>query len=94
MSDAQPPKPSTMNLRSGDLVNQSTVATGLVGALLSPFINGGLKFITDHAHGYLTFGDGYSEQLTAVVVVLAMYLQGRWHMSSIRKADAEPEAVA
>jgi hypothetical protein len=93
MSQTPAANPSTMNLRSGDLVNSSTVTTGLVGTLLSPWIDGALKFITDHAHGYLSFGEGYDTQLTMGVVVLAMYLQGKWHMRSIRKVDAPVDPV-
>lgn len=82
-------QPATIPMRSGDLINQSTVATGLLGALLSPWIEGALKFVADHAHGYLQFGDDYATQLTGAIIVAAMYLQGRLHMRSIRKADAE-----
>lgn len=79
---------SSASIRSGDLVNQSVTTTGLIGALLSPWIGGVLKFITEHSAGYLSFGDGYDTQLTMAIVVIAMAVQGRWHMRSIRKVDA------
>ena len=88
-----PAPPSTAAIRSGDLVSQSTTTTGLLGALFSPWIKGGLQFIADHAHGYLSFGDGYETQVTLALVVIAMMLQGKWHMRSIRKTDGEPPPV-
>ena len=89
-NDQQKVQPSTLAMRSGDLINSSTAITGLVGALLSPWIEGALKLVSDHSHGYLVFGDDYATQLTAAMVVLAMYVQGLLHMRSIRKTDAEP----
>ena len=82
--------PSTSEIRSGDLINSSTTKTGLYGMLLSPWIKGMLQFITDHSHGYLSFGDGYETQLTVGVIVAAMAIRGWLHMRSIRKTDAQP----
>lgn len=86
---APAPTPSISSIRSGDLVNQSTASTGLLGALFSPWIKGGLQVITDHSHGYLSFGDGYETQVTIALVVIAMGIHGRIRMRGIRKVDAQ-----
>jgi hypothetical protein len=92
-SPTTPTSPSTASIRSGDLVNQSVTTTGLLGALLSPWIKGVLQVIADHSYGYLVFGEGYETQLTMAIVVMAMAVHGMIRMRSIRKTDGEPPVV-
>lgn len=87
------PQPAVIGMRSGDLINQSTTTTGLLGALLSPFIRGCLMFLENHSAGYLKFGDGYETQATMGVIVIVMMIVGRLHMRGIRKSNVPPEQI-